>query len=108
MKDDTISRQAAIDAIKNSKFLLNAMKKVIKLPSAQPEPRWIPCSERLPEKGFTVLVTRLTNDNITYIELASLQDDCWMSNCDEYDKPTDHKVIAWMPLPEPYKGGREE
>ena len=34
---DAISRQAAIDAIKKSRFLVDAMEKVIKLPSAQPE-----------------------------------------------------------------------
>ena len=34
---DCISRQAAIDAIKTSRFLVDAMEKVIKLPSAQPE-----------------------------------------------------------------------
>ena len=33
---DTISRQAAIEAIKKSRFLVDAMEKVIKLPSAQP------------------------------------------------------------------------
>ena len=36
---DCISRQAAIDAIKSSRFLVDAMKKVIKLPSAQPDNR---------------------------------------------------------------------
>ena len=35
---DTISRQAAIEAIKKSRFLVDAMEKVIKLPSAQSEP----------------------------------------------------------------------
>lgn len=34
---DLIYRQAAIDAIKKSRFLVDAMGKVIKLPSAQPE-----------------------------------------------------------------------
>lgn len=34
---DLIERQAAIDAIKTSRFLVDAMEKVIKLPSAQPE-----------------------------------------------------------------------
>ena len=38
MDNDTISRQAAIDAIKTSRCLLNALKKTMKLPSAQPEP----------------------------------------------------------------------
>lgn len=37
-ENDMVSRQAAIDAIKKSRFLVDAMEKVIKLPSAQPEP----------------------------------------------------------------------
>ena len=37
MMSDLISRQAAIEAIKKSRFLVDAMEKVIKLPSAQPE-----------------------------------------------------------------------
>lgn len=27
---------------------------------------------------------------------------------DVYNNPVDRKVVAWMPLPEPYKGGDEE
>ena len=33
---DMISRQAAIDAIKTSRYLVDAMEKIIRLPSAQP------------------------------------------------------------------------
>ena len=36
--EDLISRSEAIDAIKTSRFLVDAMEKVIKLPSAQAEP----------------------------------------------------------------------
>jgi hypothetical protein len=34
---DLIERQAAIDAIKTSRYLVDAMEKMIRLPSAQPE-----------------------------------------------------------------------
>ena len=69
MKDDTISRQAANDALENIdcsdgigisalkcdvvKDALNAIKA---LPPAQLAQRWIPCSERLPEPDRSVLV----------------------------------------------------
>lgn len=33
--NDPISRQAAIDAIKTSRYLVDAMEKIIRLPSAQ-------------------------------------------------------------------------
>ena len=54
---DLISRQAAIDAMEESKriyvdrrVIIGKMQDIVSnLPSAQPEQRWIPCSERLPE-----------------------------------------------------------
>lgn len=60
--EDTISRQAAIEIVDRynkshmilqGKPMLGAASIVIELealPSAQPEPHWIPCSERLPEE----------------------------------------------------------
>ena len=75
------------------------------LPSAEARPtgEWIPCSERLPEEYGEYLVTKRTIG--------------W--NCEEYgsndiayfDSDGFHKadkVTAWMPLPEPYKGGDSE
>ena len=64
--DDLISRQAAIDAIEHRLAepayqhtgedwyvgMNCAESELYELPSAQPEQRWIPCSERLPE-GLT-------------------------------------------------------
>ena len=98
---DLISRQAAIDAVMElfRRVPTNAIraKKVIeKLPSAQPE-RWIPCSERLPEHRLYVLVTYeyeygLIDNGIT-----------WYSGT-ENKWNTSREVIAWIPLPEPYRG----
>lgn len=67
------------------------------IPSAQPERKWIPCSERLPEHRLYVLVTYkyeygLIDNGIT-----------WYSET-ENKWNTSREVIAWMPLPEPYKG----
>ena len=58
MKDDTISRQAAIDAVKDRYYKYDRFAKVEELvwaiealPSVEAEQRWIPCSERLPERN---------------------------------------------------------
>lgn len=58
----------------------------------QIEQPWIPCSERLPEERGFYLTT--TKDKAVYC-------DHW--NGDNFDRT--EIVIAWMPLPEPYREG---
>ena len=105
--DGLISRQAAIDALRdaenhafNSYYqgLIKAHKIIADLPSAQPEQRWIPCSERLPEEGEIVL-TQANIENMISLCVASRQDyNYWKGwNTREIN------VVAWMPLPEPYQ-----
>ena len=116
--NDLIDRQALLDDFKtvhpDFKGWAEWASCIIQSqPSAQ---QWIPCSERLPEDEQEVLVTRhflsdkqLKKNAITesfYVEVASHIGDEWTSYSDEYKiKRHLHKVIAWMPLPDPYKGG---
>ena len=120
--NDLISREQAIDALgerpivwsNDDEYLLGARNQydmdklaIETVPSAQPEQRWIPCSERLPEDYKDVLV---------YFEYYRYGDyDCMFSTygigsySGEYDswlvnsETGWHKlhVFAWMPLPEP-------
>lgn len=69
---------------------------------------WVPVTERLPEEGYSVLVMRITDDSYKYMRVATYQGDCWMDDTDIFNKPNPHKVIAWMPLPQPYKAESEE
>ena len=84
------------------------------LKDAQPEPKWIPCSERLPEKPEQVLIYAC---NVHYV-LAKYKEIrtwegiykmAWVME-DAYNAPHEikHDVIAWMPLPEPYAERRTD
>ena len=122
---DTISRQAAIDALGDEPevwtgkdeyaqglnnqwhYDRNAIKAV---PSA--EPQWIPCSERLPDKPIQVLVYAMNShfSIAQYREMRTATSEyemAWVTSS-AYDNPDKiTNVIAWMPLPEPYKEEQE-
>ena len=75
------------------------------------EPHWNPVTERLPETDDEVLTTYIVNGNRKkrYVETSRYYYDgfsgYWSSPWDEYRiAGTRIEVIAWMPLPEPYKG----
>ena len=126
---DSISRQAALQDDAECQMELKAYRDIrdgIKdeptaEPPAQPEPHWIPCSERLPEYNESVLTwdgyVFCIEKRIPYIrddDGEPIEGDWWVG--DEYDEyeseyyPNlrDGAAIAWMPLPEPYRGGEEE
>lgn len=66
-------------------------------PTIDVAPQWIPCSERLPELKTECLITFLSWSGYPVIDIDSYDydgEDGWFSHMD--------KVIAWMPLPEPY------
>jgi len=117
--DDLISRQAAIDCEYQVKIindieyvmLSEVQMKMRKLPSAQPEQRWIPCSERLPEEYGEFLVTMTEKAKAkdlgfdideTYIRKMRYNSNGWQlprhipSWINEAVKD---EVLAWMPLP---------
>ena len=60
--------------------------------------RWIPCSERMPEKGIEVLVSTVGKN--LFLATWYWKDD-WITD-DGYLFDSD--VLAWQPVPEPYKG----
>ena len=146
--DDLISRQDAIDAIKEFQHgaaewkgeqeersdiwhradsaIASAIEiklRVKKIPSAQ---QWIPCSERLPPELKPVNVTWINRQPPTYYEkikdkpftdTAVYYEGKWywqsvlcVDMLKEYgESPADDvaheiEIVAWMPLPEPYKG----
>ena len=103
---DLIDRQAAMIAVTagiistatvfgRTEEGMTAAKEIIRaiksIPSAQPEQRWIPCSERLP-KPYEYCLWTTVEGNVVY------------HHCDGGFS----KYTAWMPLPEPYKGEQDE
>ena len=66
---------------------------------------WIPCSERLPDIGDTFLVTVMVGTEIktdVASNFGSYIDGFWDTFNDWIEDEECH-VIAWMPLPEPYR-----
>lgn len=126
--NDCISRHAAIDSLRamrtyklfagDDQLLIDkagAQTELMMLPPAQPEQRWIPCSERLPKANGRYLVTRGLSACgamwnrvylINYSDLMGLKSEriWWDGNVGKSDFERLDDVIAWMPLPEPYKG----
>lgn len=97
---DTISRQVALDifddynvAVENGQIEAYSRdrKRLCDLPSAQPEQRWIPITERLPKKQAKVLVVDFGEVDTAYLNSEGR----WMDF--NGDKLKD--VKAWMPLP---------
>ena len=71
-------------------------------------PMWIPCSERLPEKHGYYLVT--THHAIPPYHMFHPENDIYADDISiqKFDGKFIDSVVAWMPLPEPYKEEEEE
>ena len=115
--DGLISRQDAIKeaypvSIDGEVFDVVQVETLMGLPSAQPEQQWIPCEEALPEEddcivqcSDDVLITVVnTMDEETIIDYGRTTDGKWYSETADCFIPHGWKPIAWMPLPEPWKG----
>lgn len=75
-----------------------------KIPSVTPsaQPGWIPCSERLPEKSDQYYVSG--GDKVWICEFLIIPNSTggW---CNDVANPA---VQAWMPLPKPWEGDKNE
>ena len=101
---DAVSRQEVLYLVGDYDLSMGQVVKGIHaLPSVTlQEPRWIPTSERLPnEDGEYYAAVYDTDENYKYMDIAELEDGIWQYK--DYVK-----VLAWMPLPEPYKMESED
>lgn len=88
---------------------VSLMMEIEEAPTIEPEPHWIPCSERLPDaeygEGDSVLCC--TESGLMYILYWDGGNWCvptgepyeWVNHITGWHD----KVIAWMPLPKPYR-----
>lgn len=110
---DLIDRQAAIDAmhiLTDSICEGMAIDVLSELPSAQPKQRWIPCKDDLPEKGKDVMVCYDFKGHRSVLIGCLYGDGKFHGYDDEYLTPEGRKyrkAVAWMPLPEPYRGEKK-
>lgn len=100
-----IDKQRAIEAMSNVTVLdKSAARRILTQLPAIPEQRWIPVTERLPNKQEEVIVSyhdTLGDMSFDYTAPG------WITPDGEYwivDNEINNYVVAWMPLPEPYKG----
>lgn len=71
---------------------------------AEPVRRWIPCTERLPEKYVEVLAYSPYWGKIV---VAMLGDKFWLEQWTDDDLEKS-EISHWMPLPKPPEGGSED
>ena len=69
--------------------------------SANRPQEWIPCSERLPKENTEVLMSLEWG-----VDIGEYRNGEWHSEwINHYD---DDNVLAWMPLPKPWKGADDD
>lgn len=121
--EDAISRQAVLNTLDNMDSVLDEDRTVETykelltvcyndLPPVMPvrKKEWIPVTERLPEMPFGCLVTVEEDgrngepQNVLYSEPVGYDGETWNRADGE---PISFEVVAWMPLPEPYRAEME-
>lgn len=91
-----------MDVIHSMDYCDDILEMIDSQPTIQPEQRWIPCSERLPEpeskeqrRGFYLTTNGYGSVGVTRYEFYNdFQKTGWQN---------DIRIDAWMPLPKSYK-----
>lgn len=77
-------------------------------PTIEPEPQWIPCSEKLPEyRKLVDVTTRGLRVKLAYLDSIEEDgtDDLWIIPLEDAECAL-WNVVAWKPRPEPWKGDK--
>ena len=95
------------DECKSKHPIKEALNVAIK--ALEQDPRWIPVSERLPKVADCYTVTRKIGNDL-------IVDACFFDGINTWhnDNRINHErnhltnIVAWMPMPEPYKAESED
>ena len=101
--DRLISEQAVLDVINKHLYAYTLIPQIKAIPSAD---KWIPVSERLPKpKEYVGDVRRyyLIQNEYGDMMVARWDGQRW-EQIYQNGKYIEDEVVAWMPLPSPYKG----
>ena len=99
--DEEIDKAQLVEQAYVDKMVELAVKE-LKTPKAE----WIPVSERLPETDgiFLTYIENPYDNQLSYIMICDYIHQIWCP----VDETASSNVIAWMPLPQPYKAESEE
>lgn len=99
--ENAVSRTEVLNLVRFNSFHVKSQIKAIEnMPSVIPQkPRWIPVAERLPNKSGRYLVSYESG----YVGMVRYYESVSKWGC-----TTTERIVAWMPLPEPYKEDKED
>ena len=101
-KERAMSKWICIDDICIPSEELIARMAIAYAPSIDRPQGWIPCSERLPNEKEIVLITN-DKGNVRCGKFRGTYKKWW-----NWKGNTLETVLAWMPLPKPWKGADDE
>ena len=87
---------------KGKKDVMLDVKKVVQEVAEEYNGGWIACSDRLPEDDYICIVTVEYQNNETVVDYGwfDRKSVCWFVGMHEFRTSN---VLAWQPLPEPFK-----
>lgn len=100
----TFSEMAKQWNVQELRAILQIVNEMPTIESERKKGRWIPCEERLPEDERRVLCTVQSGEHYCVVPCIFIQHTRrWLPEV----HGNHDNVLAWMPLPEPYKGEEE-
>ena len=98
---DLIERQAVLEAVNDCGICI---QKILDIPPAEPERKWIPVTEALPKDMDRLLATIVRSDGSKRVRSGHYYKGLFMMDNGDTWNEMDKEILAWMPLPEPWRG----